>query len=310
MCDGRFRWRWRGGAEFCWWISDRALTGLRLAFLTDGLRWRASYALVMQNESRGSFSGQAVIENTGQLTIRAAEIQLLAGVVRRPQVMRRTFQPVAVMTAEAEVQTVGETRVYTVPEPADFVAGETSSMALVPAVDAAIEREYVVRPSRFGHLSQWTEAEQELRAEVSYLVRRPLGSPFGSRPLPAGTVRVFAPDSARRLQLIGETQIDHTPEGRELHLTTGSAFDVTAERTQMTYERRGDRDAVASYRVVVRNAKDTQVVVQVLDEFPGQNEILSSTVRPERLSSSSVCFPVAVPAGGEAALEYRVRARW
>jgi len=50
--------------------------------------------------------------------------------------------------------------------------------------------------------------------------------------------------------------------------------------------------------------------VQVLEEFPGEWEVLSSSVAPERLSAASARFPVSVPAGGEATLEYRVRVKW
>ena len=91
---------------------------------------------------------------------------------------------------------------------------------------------------------------------------------------------------------------------------TGTAFDLTAQRTQLTFEPRSQREAVSSYRVVIQNAKTVDVTVEVLEEFPGQWEVLSSSVPPERLSASSVRFPVPVPAGGEATLEYRVRVKW
>ena len=133
---------------------------------------------------------------------------------------------------------------------------------------------------------------------------------FGDTPLPAGTVRVLSPDSAGRLQLLGEAQIQHTPAGRELHLTTGTAFDVTAQRAQVSFELSGKNSSVSSYRVTIQNAKNDPVTVQVLDQFSGEFEVLSSSVPAERLSASSVRFPVVVAAGGEATLEYRVRARW
>jgi hypothetical protein len=120
----------------------------------------------------------------------------------------------------------------------------------------------------------------------------------------------LSPDSAGRLQLLGEVAIPHTPATRELHLATGTAFDVTAERTQLTFEPRGRRESVSSYRVVIRNAKSEAITVQVLDVFPGEWEVLSSSVSPERLSASSVRFPVPVAAGSEATLEYRVRVKW
>jgi hypothetical protein len=200
--------------------------------------------------------------------------------------------------------------VYTLPGTVDFTPGESRTVALFPRAEVRVEPEYVLRHNLYVWQVRQGQPEQDLHPEIGYLARRPRGTAFGDAPLPAGTVRVLAPDSAGRLQLVGEVPIQHTPAGRELHLSTGTAFDVTAQRTQVTFEPHGSREAVSSYRVTIQNAKRDAVTVQVLDEFPGQNEVLSSSVPPERLSASSVRFPVAVAAGGEATLEYRVRVRW
>jgi hypothetical protein len=123
-------------------------------------------------------------------------------------------------------------------------------------------------------------------------------------------VRVLVPDSAGRVQLLGEVPIPHTPAGRELKLATGTAFDITGQRTQLTFVQQGRRQVEVSYRVQIQNAKSDSATVQVYDEFPGQWDVLSSTARAERLSSTSVRFAVPVPPAGEATLEYRVRIRW
>ena len=123
-------------------------------------------------------------------------------------------------------------------------------------------------------------------------------------------VRVLVPDSAGRVQLLGEVPIPHTPAGRELKLATGTAFDITGQRTQLTFVQQGRRQVEVSYRVQIQNAKSDSATVQVYDEFPGQWEVIASTVRSERLSSTSVRFAVPLPASGEATLEYRVRIRW
>jgi hypothetical protein len=298
--------------------SARALPSLRLVYQATGLQWRASYAVVLPRggTGRGAITGLATLENPGGLDFGGAEVQLLAGDVRRaptaqPRPMAagalRMEQVVVVGTAE---EAVGETHLYTLPGTVDLAPGETRTVALFPRAEAQVEPEYLLRRAWYVFQSRQPQPEQDLHAEVSYLVRRPARTPFGDLPLPAGTVRVLAPDSAGRLQLLGEVEIQHTPAGRELHLATGTAFDVTAERTQLTYERRGSRESVSSYRVVIRNAKADHVTVQVLEQFPGEWEVLSSSVPAERLSASSVRFPVSVAAGGEATLEYRVRVKW
>ena len=299
--------------------AARALPALRLAYQATGLQWRASYALVLPRGSagRGAMTGLATIENPGGLDFEGAEVQLLAGEVRRAAQAPRGFAEGAVMMrAQAAPapgpveEAVGETHVYTLPGTVDLAPGETNTVALFPRAEAQVEPEYLLRHNWYAFQSRQPQPEQDIHAEVSYLVRRQARTPFGDTPLPAGTVRVLSPDSSGRPQLLGEVEIQHTPAGRELHLATGTAFDLTAERTQLTFEPRGNREAVSSYRVVIRNAKDGAVTVQVLDQFPGEWEVLSSSVAAERLSASSVRFPVPVPAGGEATLEYRVRVKW
>jgi hypothetical protein len=298
--------------------AARAQRSLRLAYLANGLQWRASYALVLPRVrgARGSIAGYATIEDPGGLTFPGAEVQLLAGDVRRASPSPRPYaEGMALMRAAPQAaapaeEAVGETHLYTLAGTVDLAPGVTRTVALFPRADVAVEPEYVLRHAAYVFQSRQDQPEQDLHAEVSYLVRRPRGTAFGDAPLPAGVVRVLAPDSAGRLQLVGEAQIPHTPAGRELHLVTGTAFDVTAQRTQLTFEPGVKRSAVSSYRVTIQNAKSDSVTVQVLEEFPGQFDVLSSSVPPERLSASSVRFPVRVPAGGDATLEYRVRVRW
>jgi hypothetical protein len=291
---------------------------LRLAYQLQGLQWRASYALIVPREAggRGAITGLATIDNPGALTFAGAQAQLLAGEVRRAG-GPRAFEVSGMVMARAQAapaapseEAVGETHVYTLPGTVDIAPGESRTVALFPRAEAPVEPEYLLRHALYVWQVRQPQPEQDLHPETGYLARRPRGTAFGETPLPAGTLRVLAPDSAGRLQLVGEVPIQHTPAGRELHLSTGTAFDITAQRTQITFEPRGNREAVSSYRVTIQNAKRDAVTVQVLDEFPGQNEVLSSSVPPERLSVSSVRFPVAVAAGGEATLEYRVRVRW
>jgi len=301
--------------------TARAKPSLRLAFQAQGLQWRAAYTLVLPRAkgARGTMAGLATIEDPGGLAFPGAEVQLLAGDVRRapeapamapaPYAMRAGAVALEQVVVPSE-ESVGETHLYTLPGTVDLVPGESRSVALFAQAPVQVEPEYVLRHPMFVWQARQDQPEQDLHAEIGYLVRRPRGTPFGDTPLPAGPVRVLTPDSGGRLQLVGEPQIEHTPAGRELHLVTGTAFDVTAQRVQLTFALDGRRASISSYRVTVQNAKDDTVTVQVLDQFPGQFEVLSSSVPAERLSATSLRFPVVVPPGGETTLEYRVRARW
>ncbi|MGH7565510.1 MAG: DUF4139 domain-containing protein, partial [Gemmatimonadota bacterium] len=127
-------------------------------------------------------------------------------------------------------------------------------------------------------------------------------------PLPAGTVRLYKADADGTLQLVGEDRIDHTPEGEKVVLKIGEAFDVVADRRQTEFE------VVASghvweeaFEVVIRNHKQEDIVVQVVEPLPGEWEMLSNTHDFEKLDAFTVRFDVPVKAGSEATLQYRIR---
>lgn len=129
--------------------------------------------------------------------------------------------------------------------------------------------------------------------------------------------RLFQADSAGRLQLVGEASTDHTPAGEDLRLTAGSAFDLTAKRVQTSYTTRRDSvggswrtTATADYRVTITNATDSSATVDVQEERRGDWVIVTSSVKPEKVSSSITRFRVVVPARKDVVLTYRVRVTW
>jgi hypothetical protein len=300
--------------------AARAVNPLRLLYLSNGISWSASYAVVLPRGGRGQagVTGMAQIDNGASLTLGGVQVQLLAGVVRRAQ-QPRPVMAMARQNANMEMlqadegptdESVGGTRVYTLPGTVDFAPGESRVIALFQRASAASEPELVLRAQGYGFMNQWPDIQRDIHPEVGYRIRRPATTPFGSTPIPAGIVRVFEPDSAGRAQLVGEVNVDHTPAGRDLRLTTGTAFDVTAQRTQTAFEQRGQRESISAYRVELQNAKTEAVTVLVTDMCPGRCEVLSSTVPAEQGSVNTVGFRVTVPAGGSATLDYRIRARW
>jgi hypothetical protein len=153
---------------------------------------------------------------------------------------------------------------------------------------------------------------------VTYTVLRPKGSDLGDRPIPGGVARLYEPDSAGRLQLIGEANLDHSPAGEDIRLAAGTAFDLTAKRVQTSFTTRRDSlpgnrwrtIATADYSVTITNAGDTPAVVDVIEQRGGEWSIVSSSIKPEKRSSTRTAFKVPVPAKGKTTLTYRVRVIW
>ena len=305
--------------------SAQAQDRIRLGYFTGGASWQASYQVIL-GKVDARVTGMAVL---GSETLRAenAEIQLLAGSVSRaqpkaPQPLMREQRMAAMADAVSEFageQKVGEFHLYTLAGRSTLLPGLTTSVALFEPPQVKYEKSYVVRGDvpYWGFLPQQGE-ETEPPVEVIYTLSRPRKTDFGDRPLPGGVARLYQPDSAGGLQLIGEASVGHTPAGSDLKLNAGTAFDITAKRVQTGYSTRRDSTrargvhtvATADYRVTVKNATDSAVTVVVQEERAGEWSVVSSSVPAEKASSTVTRFRVRVPPRGEAVLTYRIRVIW
>jgi hypothetical protein len=300
--------------------SGSARPNLRLGYFTQGGGWQAEYAVVL-GRGGARVNGQAAIAS-GTLRERDAEVQLLAGSVGRAggandqlgaaPVMRKAE---AFLQESAVEQQVGEAHLYTIPGRVTLEPGVVTDVALFDPANAPWERAYVVRGqlNYYGPLQQYGSEPAQVPVGVLYTLKRTARTPFGDLPLPGGIWRLYEPDDAGRLQLIGESSAGHTAPGTDIRLTAGNAFDLTATRTQMTYTTRRDSTrtiGTADYRVTIASAKDSAVTVEVWEERGGEWSVLQSSVPAEKLSSTRTRFRVRVPARGEAVLSYRIRAVW
>jgi len=307
--------------------SNKPQDQIRLGYFTSGASWQASYQVVL-GRADARVVGMAVIPSQS-LRAENAEIQLLAGSVSRagaPQPMEDRFMAKrgmvaaeAAMVDVATEQKVGEFHLYSLRGRTTLLPGLTASIAMFEPAQVKYERNYVVHGDvpYWGYLRQMGE-ETEPPVEVIYTLKRPRKTDFGDRPLPGGIARLYLPDSAGGLQLVGEASMNHTPAGNDLKLDAGTAFDLTAKRLQMNYVTRRDSTkargvhtvATADYRVTLKNATDSAVEVDVQEERAGEWGVVSSSVPPEKVSSTVTRFRVRVPARGEAVLTYRIRVIW
>jgi hypothetical protein len=308
--------------------AARARPRTELAYVVDGAaRWAATYQVLLAG-ARCQVSGSATITSQS-LRADSAEVQLVAGSITRaaPEPRAAFFaraapQPdmVGVSGAAATEQAVGETHVYDLPGRLSLVGATPVTTALFPRTSVAYTREYVVpgvMPWR-GFLGQSPAEPDRVPVQVWYTLKRGRGTPFGDRPLPAGTVTLYQADSSGRVELVGEARTDHTAPGRDLRVLSGSAFDVTAERVQTDYSqeqlapaRRGvapRQRVTAAYKVTLANAKPAAVTVDVHEARFGVWRVAESSLPAEKLSATEVRFRVTVPANGDTTLTYTVQA--
>jgi len=308
--------------------ASRARPRTELAYVTQGAAWEALYQVILVGVGC-QVSGTATITSQS-LRADSADVQLVAGAIQRVRQGQLKWLTRGALAADMDAvssvpeaavtteQAVGEAHVYQLPGRLTIEPGVPVTTALFPRSSTAVTQEMIVPgvlPWR-GWLGQNPEPDRA-PVQVWYTLKRARNTPFGDRPLPAGTVQLYQADSSGRVQLIGEAANDHTAPGRDLRVQSGDAFDVTAERVQTDFNqemlpapRRGlpNRQRVtAAYRVTITNAKAESVTVDVRESRYGVWKIVESSIPAEKLSATEMRFRLTVPAGGDVTLTYTVQ---
>ena len=304
--------------------ASRSRPRTEIAYSAAGASWEAVYQIVLA-DGKASVSGAATVRSQA-VRADSAEVQLVAGSIARarsPQPLRGMITAQAVLAEDvvsASEQAVGETHVYQLPGRVTLEPGVPVTTALFPRAATPYLQELIVPgalPWR-GFFGSAPAEPDRVPVQVWYTLKRGRGTPFGDRPLPAGTVQLYQADSAGRLQLVGEATSAHSAPGRDVRVQSGDAFDVTAERVQVDYgqepiapAKRGmpvRQRVTAAFRVTITNAKPAPVTVEVREARSGVWRVVESSVPSEKLSATEVRFRVPVPASGEATLTYTVQA--
>ena len=204
-----------------------------ITYLTGGLSWSAEHTLVRTGETSAQWSAVVRVENTTGREYRDARVKLIAGDVSRNAAPPMPRPELSMMMkasaadgagfAPAE-QSFSEYHLYTLPGPVTLRDRESQTLVLLEPKTVAVKPLYVFRgPGNPG--VQW-------KLELVNSAKDGTGAP-----LPAGRVRCYAPDADKDLQLTGETSVKHTAVDEKLTLEMGMAFDLAAERKQLTERR-------------------------------------------------------------------------
>jgi hypothetical protein len=210
-------------------------------------------------------------------------------------------------------EALGAYHLYTLPQPVDLPDGRTVQRALFQAPGVAVTPALELRGGGGAYTGRARAEAQPLAVTRLLELVNSEASGLG-RPLPAGILRVYGTDGGGQIQFLGEDRIGHTPADTDLALNLGRAFDVTAERVQTQFAQRPalaphNRVYESTHRILLRNAGSRPARVRVIENLPGEWEIVESTQRHSRTSAAAAEWLIEVPASGERALEFSARVR-
>ena len=298
-----------------WLLDNRGPTSqqLELSYLTDGLGWKADYVMVLDESERSAgLTGWVTLNNECGAAFSDARLKLIAGDVRRVQ-PRPAPKGVeyAMVAARADTgfaeKSFFEYHLYDLQRPATLKNSQSKQITLLEASNVQTQKELKVVGEAFL-FQGGTRGVQKQDVQVHMSFRNSEQNKLGI-PLPAGTMRVYKRDTDGSQVFVGEDTIDHTPKNEDVTISLGNAFDVVAERKQMDFRRLAPDLLEIAMQVVLRNHKESDVMVTVEERLPGDWKILNSSHESEKADAGTLRFRIAVPKNGESKLEYRAQIR-
>ncbi len=295
------------------WLINSKVAGkkkLELTYKTTGFSWVADYVAVLDKDDKKiDLNAWVTINNTSGATYKDAKLKLVAGDVNTVKEARNTRVMLAksaamndAMVEEAagfQEQSFFEYHIYKLQRKATLKDNEKKQIEFTAAQNIPVEKKYTYQSSKNN------------KVEISLKFKNNKASNLGI-PLPKGKVRVFKSDGDS-IEFVGEDQIDHTPENKDMKLTIGNAFDVTAERKRTSSSSNNSaKQSEESYEIVVKNAKAEAVKVDVIETFYGWSnwKITSNSQKFEKKDANTAVFEVDVPAKSEKKVTYKVKYSW
>ncbi len=284
--------------------SNRAGTRpATLAYLSRGLGWSADYVALFDDRSgRIDVQGWVTLKNTSGTTFDNARTLLVAGEVATEdgEGDRNSYRPrprgriERAGTETASREQLGDFYLYPLPGRTTISDKQTKQVSFLDVKGAAAQSGYAFENGWLGTATEPRSAASVLRFANS------AGAGLGDA-LPAGTVRVYVRDARGQAQFTGENRIDHSPQGSQIALKTGDAFDVKVLPVVVERTRLSEWKWRTAMRYTLTNAKRTPVTVELTQSGFDWTDtrIIAESRKSERRDADSTVWQVPVPANGE-----------
>lgn len=307
------------------WLLAAGQSGdqdVEVTYMTSGINWQADYVVQLNEDDTAlDLNGWITLNNQSGATYSDAKLKLVAGDVNVVRQAKAVVARDMVLEAEAsaaapavEERELFEYHLYDVQRPVTVRDNQTKQIEFTSAADVPAEKFFVYDGASglgfYGYAisdpgyGTYSNPDVNIYLQIENEEESGLGIP-----LPAGRVRVYKADVDGSLQFVGEDRIDHTPKDESVRLLLGNAFDIVGERRQTDFQQLG-RDVIEeSFEIVVRNHKDEDVEVRVLEHLFrwSEWEIVQESADHTKLDQGTVEWRLPVPADGETTLSYTVR---
>ena len=303
-----------------WLLQNRTSRPQRVeaSYLTTGITWKADYVVVLNaRDSGGDLSGWVTIDNKSGATYPDAALKLVAGDIHRAQT-RREMRDALEYAAKAgaaepsrqfQQEAFFEYHLYSLDGRTTIKQNQTKQISLLNVAEIPIKKDLRYYGASQYYRSQWGTPISNQKVSVFLEIANKEQHRLGM-PLPKGTIRVYKAAADQSLQFIGEDIIDHTPKDERVKIKMGEAFDVVGERTQRDWRKVAPGLYETEWDVQLRNHKQEDVQVTIIEPVPGDWEVVRSSHPYEKIEAHTLQYVIKVPKDGKTTVNYRVRMRW
>jgi len=289
--------------------GERAVS---LSYLTDGISWKTGYVgRLADGEDRMELTGWALIDNQTNTGYPVARLSLISGQVNRAAARPDPSFPAA-RTLQAEMavadgvppSATGPYYRYALPQTFDIKPRQQTQVELIRSADVPLVRTLRTEGGPLFNVRSATVSQPvTARLTIANETENGLGLP-----MPAGLFSLFEAAGGREV-FQGGASVTATPVGTEMTVDLGRSFDVTFERTVLTFNRTGTRNENidTSQRLTLKNGGSRPAQVEIVENFQGEWKIVRETAAHTQKSAFQALWTVTVPAGGEANVEYRAQ---
>jgi len=289
------------------WKVQAGKTGkhrLNMSYLTGGMTWRADYVGLLNDiDTRLSIAGWVTVTNKSGRKYENASLKLMAGDInvvkpRRPKAQVREMFAQSDAGSGFEEKPFFEYHLYTLDRKTDLQNNQIKQIQLFPEVESNVKKKYQVR----------SDNPKKVRIVVS--LDNSENNNLGI-PLPEGRIRIYKSDG-EDIEFVGENLIEHTAKNEKLDIELGSAFDIVSERNIISTDRKMKRARRQKVEYIIRNHKDTEVVVEIIERISPyyELELHESTTPVLKKAAGMLKFLVLVPADQEKTLIIDYSTRW
>ncbi len=300
--------------------TQRNTQTAEVAYMTEGLTWAADYVCVLnESDSKLDLNAWVTLTNQSGTSYHDAELQLIAGTVRRAAEEKSEYILAKAVSRGSRVSETSfqeesffEYHLYSLDGTTTLANNEIKQMQLLSSNDVSVTKKLVFDVDRYHSYASTPgngSSTEEVKAAVIVELKNSKQNNMGM-PLPKGKVRMYKADRQGRLQFVGEDAIDHTANDEKVRLYIGDAFDVVGTKIQKEVKQVSKRANEVSYEVTLRNHKENSVEVSIMEHAYGDWEVVSSSLKSAKIDASTAEFVTTLAKDESKTISYTIRTKW